>query len=122
MVFARLWSRIGLDFRLAPKRGILRYSRDGVRFSVISGGRKGYRDFEDRVGVTNARRAAKRDMIRDAVKRLPKQIPICGSLARAAGRQQADDCARYGSCAPKARSDVGRRARDATWEKIGRAV
>jgi hypothetical protein len=27
---------------------------------------KAYRDFEDRVGVTSARRGAKRDMIRDA--------------------------------------------------------
>jgi Fic family protein len=35
---------------------------------------KAYRDFEDRVGVTSARRGAKRDMIRDAVKRLPKEF------------------------------------------------
>jgi Fic family protein len=35
---------------------------------------KAYRDFEDRVGVTSARRGAKRDMIRDAVKRLPRQF------------------------------------------------
>ena len=35
---------------------------------------KAYRDFEDRVGVTNAIRGAKRDMIRDAVKTLPRQF------------------------------------------------
>lgn len=35
---------------------------------------KAYRDFEDRVGVTSARRGAKRDMIRDAVNRLPNRF------------------------------------------------
>jgi Fic family protein len=35
---------------------------------------KSYRDFEDRVGVTSARRGAKRDMIRDAVNRLPNRF------------------------------------------------
>src|SRR3954447_25253872 len=32
---------------------------------------KAYRQFEERVGVTTARRGVKRDMIRDAVSRLP---------------------------------------------------
>ena len=35
---------------------------------------KAYRDFEDRVGVTSARRGAKRHMIRDAVNRLPNRF------------------------------------------------
>ena len=43
---------------------------------------KAYRDFEDRVGVTSARRGAKRDMIRDAVARLPNHFRYA-DLARA---------------------------------------
>src|SRR5258708_6135779 len=43
---------------------------------------KAYRDFEDRVGVTSARRGAKRDMIRDAVNRFPNQFPY-GALEQA---------------------------------------
>jgi len=35
---------------------------------------KAYRQFEERVGVTNARRGAKRGMIRDAVSRLPNRF------------------------------------------------
>lgn len=35
---------------------------------------KAYRQFEERVGVTNARRGAKRDMVRDAVNRLPNRF------------------------------------------------
>jgi len=35
---------------------------------------KAYRQFEERVGVTTARRGAKRDMIRDAVTRLPTRF------------------------------------------------
>lgn len=35
---------------------------------------KAYRDFEDRIGVTTARRGAKREMIRDAVQRLPSRF------------------------------------------------
>jgi hypothetical protein len=35
---------------------------------------KAYRQFEERVGVTTARRGAKRDMIRDAVNRLPDRF------------------------------------------------
>ena len=35
---------------------------------------KSYRQFEERVGVTTARRGAKRDMIRDAVTRLPNRF------------------------------------------------
>ena len=35
---------------------------------------KAYRRFEERVGVTTARRGAKRDMIRDAVSRLPNRF------------------------------------------------
>jgi Fic family protein len=35
---------------------------------------KAYRRFEERVGVTTTRRGAKRDMIRDAVSRLPKRF------------------------------------------------
>src|SRR4029079_15709804 len=35
---------------------------------------KAYRRFEERVGLTTARRGAKRDMIRDAVGRLPNRF------------------------------------------------
>ncbi len=35
---------------------------------------KAYQQFEERIGVTNARRGAKRDMIRDAVSRLPERF------------------------------------------------
>lgn len=41
-----------------------------------------YRRFEERVGVTTARRGAKRDMIRDAVTRLPHRFRYA-DLARA---------------------------------------
>jgi Fic family protein len=78
---------------------------------------KAYRDFEDRVGVTSARRGAKRDMIRDAVKRLPKQfryadleraLPAISrpTIARALRELSAERVVRC----------VGR-GRDATWEK-----
>jgi Fic family protein len=40
-----------------------------------------YRTFEERVGVTSARRGAKRDMIIDAVRRLPRQFKY-GDLER----------------------------------------
>src|SRR5205807_1445698 len=43
---------------------------------------KAYRDFEERVGVTSARRGVKRDMIRDAVNRLPNRFRYA-DLARA---------------------------------------
>lgn len=78
---------------------------------------KAYREFEDRVGVTSARRGAKRDMIRDAVKRLPRQfryadlvraVPAVSrpTIARALRELRAEGVIR---CVK-----VGR---DATWEK-----
>jgi len=79
---------------------------------------KAYRDFEDRVGVTSARRGAKRDMIRDAVKRLPKQfryadleraLPAVSrpTIARALRELRAEGAVR---CVKP--------GRDATWEKL----
>ena len=79
---------------------------------------KAYRQFEERVGVTSSRRGAKRDMIRDAVKRLPKRfryadleraLPAVSrpSIARALRELRAEGAIR---CLKP--------GRDATWEKI----
>lgn len=76
-----------------------------------------YRDFEDRVGVTSARRGAKRDMIRDAVNRLPNRfryadlertLPAVSrpTIARALRELRAEGAIRCLSP-----------GRDATWEK-----
>lgn len=83
---------------------------------------KAYRDFEDRVGVTSARRGAKRDMIRDAVNRLPQRfryadleraLPAISrpTIARALRELRAEGAIR---CLKP--------GRDATWEKIASAV
>jgi len=79
---------------------------------------KAYREFEDRVGVTNARRGAKRDMIRDAVKRLPAEfryadlqraLPAVSrpTIARALRELRAEGAIR---CVKP--------GRDATWAKL----
>jgi len=70
---------------------------------------KAYREFEDRVGATGARRGAKRDMIRDVVSRLPDRVPIRGSRTRPASGQSAHDCARA-SRTERARNRAMRRA------------
>ncbi|HLG58627.1 MAG TPA: Fic family protein [Vicinamibacterales bacterium] len=83
---------------------------------------KAYRDFEDRVGVTSARRGAKRDMIRDAVERLPirfryadleRALPAVSrpTIARALRELRAEGAIR---CLNP--------GRDATWEKIRSTV
>jgi Fic family protein len=78
---------------------------------------KAYREFEDRVGTTGAKRGAKRDMIRDIVNRLPNEfryadleraLPAVSrpTIARALRELSAEGVVRC----------VGR-GRDATWEK-----
>jgi Fic family protein len=78
---------------------------------------KAYGQFEERVGVTTARRGAKRDMIRDAVNRLPKRfryadleraVPAVSrpTIARALRELRAEGKVRCLSS-----------GRDATWEK-----
>jgi Fic family protein len=78
---------------------------------------KAYRQFEERVGVTSARRGAKRDMIRDAVNRLPNRfryadleraVPAVSrpTIARALRELRAEGKIRCLSS-----------GRDATWEK-----
>ena len=80
-------------------------------------GVKAYRQFEERVGVTTARRGAKRHMIRDVVSRLPNEfryadleraLPAVSrpTIARALRELNAEGVVRC----------VGR-GRDATWEK-----
>jgi Fic family protein len=79
---------------------------------------KAYRDFEDRVGVTSARRGAKRDMIRDAVKRLPNRFRYA-DLARALPAVSRPTIAR---ALRELRAEGAIRClnpgRDATWEKV----
>jgi len=83
---------------------------------------KAYREFEDRVGTTRAKRGAKRDMIRDVVSRLPNEfryadleraLPAVSrpTIARALRELSAEEVVRC----------VGR-GRDATWEKLPAAV
>jgi len=78
---------------------------------------KAYREFEDRVGATGAKRGAKRDMIRDVVSRLPNEcryadleraLPAVSrpTIARALRELSAEGVVRC----------IGR-GRDATWEK-----
>ena len=80
---------------------------------------KAYRKFDDRVGVTSARRGAKRDMTRDAVNRLPNRfryadleraLPAISrpTIARALRELRAEGAIR---CLKP--------GRDATWGKIG---
>jgi hypothetical protein len=83
---------------------------------------KAYRDFKDRVGVTSARRGAKRDMIRDAVKQLPKQF-------RYADVERAWPAVSRPTIARALRELRGagtirclKPGRDATWEKIDAAI
>ena len=79
---------------------------------------RAYREFEDRVGVTTARRGAKRDMIRDVVHRLPdrfryadlsRALPAVSrpTIARALRELRAEGAVR---CVKP--------GRDATWEKV----
>ena len=79
---------------------------------------KAYREFEDRVGVTSARRGAKRDMIRDAVKRLPTRFRYA-DLERALPAVSRPTIARAlrGLRAEGAIRCV-KPGRDATWEKL----
>lgn len=81
---------------------------------------KAYRDFEDRVGVTSARRGAKRDMIRDAVKRLPNRFRYA-DLERALPAVSRPTIAR---ALRELRAEGAIRClkpgRDATWERIDR--
>jgi Fic family protein len=78
---------------------------------------KAYRDFEDRVGVTSARRGVKRDMIRDAVTRLPTRFRYA-DLARALPAVSRPTIAR---ALRELRAEGAVRCmkpgRDATWEK-----
>lgn len=78
---------------------------------------KAYRDFEDRVGVTSARRGAKRDMIRDAVSRLPNRFRYA-DLERALPAVSRPTIAR---ALRELRAEGAIRClnpgRDATWEK-----
>lgn len=80
---------------------------------------KAYREFEDRVGVTSARRGAKRDMIRDAVNRLPNRFRYA-DLERALPAISRPTIAR---ALRELRGEGAVRCvkggRDATWEKIG---
>jgi Fic family protein len=82
---------------------------------------KAYRDFEDRVGVTGARRGAKRNMIRDAVNRLPNHFRYA-DLERALPAVSRPTIAR---ALRELRSEGAVRCvkpgRDATWEKTRRS-
>jgi len=78
---------------------------------------KAYRNFEERVGVTNARRGAKRDMIRHAVGRLPNRFRYA-DLERALPAISRPTIAR---ALRELRTEGAIRCvkpgRDATWEK-----
>src|SRR4051812_25154866 len=78
---------------------------------------KAYRQFEERVGVTTARRGAKRDMIRDAVTRLPNRFRYA-DLERALPAVSRPTIAR---ALRELRAEGAIRClkpgRDATWEK-----
>jgi Fic family protein len=78
---------------------------------------KAYREFEDRVGTTGAKRGAKRDMIRDVVSRLPNEF-------RYADLERALPAVSRPTIARALRELTGEgvvrcvgRGRDATWEK-----
>jgi Fic family protein len=79
---------------------------------------KAYQEFETRVGVTTAKRGAKRDMIRDVVTRLPDEFRYA-DLERAlpAVSRPTIARARRQLSAERVVRCVGR-GRDATWEKL----
>src|ERR671934_362416 len=80
---------------------------------------KAYHQFEERVGVTTARRGAKRDMIRDAVNRLPNRFRYA-DLERALPAVSRPTIAR---ALRELRAEGAIRClkpgRDAAWQKIG---
>jgi Fic family protein len=80
---------------------------------------KAYREFEARVGLTTAKRGAKRDMIRDVVRRLPTNFRYA-DLERALPAVSRPTIARAlrALAAERVVRCVGR-GRDATWEKLG---
>ena len=80
-----------------------------------------YREFEDRVGTTSARRGAKRDMIRDVVKGLPDEF-------RYADLERALPAVSRPTIARALRELTGEglvrcvgRGRDATWDKLDKS-
>lgn len=78
---------------------------------------KAYRQFEERVGVTNARRGAKRDMIRDAVTRLPDRFRYA-DLARTLPAVSRPTIARaLRELRVEGAIRCVKPGRDATWEK-----
>jgi Fic family protein len=78
---------------------------------------KAYRQFEERVGVTNARRGAKRDMIRDAVNRLPNRFRYA-DLERALPAISRPTIARaLRELRVEGTITCVKPGRDATWEK-----
>src|SRR5438093_10663642 len=101
-----------------PGQSLAAWSGDFVGVMLV----KAYRDFEDRVGVTSARRGAKRDMIRDAVHRLPNRFRYA-DLERALPAVSQPTIAR---ALRELRAEGAIRClkpgRDATWEKIERVV
>jgi Fic family protein len=79
---------------------------------------KAYRGFEDRVGVTGARRGAKRDMIRDAVNRLPNRFRYA-DLERALPAVSRPTIARaLRELRIQGTIRCLKPGRDATWEKV----
>jgi Fic family protein len=78
---------------------------------------KAYREFEERVGVTSAKRGAKRDMTRDAVNRLPNRFRYA-DLARALPAVSRPTIARgLRELRGEGAIRCAKRGRDATWEK-----
>lgn len=83
---------------------------------------KAYRDFEDRVGVTSARRGAKRDMIRAAVHRLPNRFRYA-DLERALPAVSRPTIARaLRELRVEGAIRCVKPGRDATWEKTSSEV
>lgn len=78
---------------------------------------RAYRQLEERVGVTNARRGAKRDMIRDAVNRLPNRFRYA-DLERALPAVSRPTIARaLRELRVEGAIRCVKPGRDATWEK-----
>lgn len=80
---------------------------------------KAYRDFEQRVGVVTSQRGAKREMVGDAIARLPNQFQIgdiqraCPTVSRPTINRVLAELKQVG----RVRCIKG--GRDALWEKLG---
>jgi hypothetical protein len=81
--------------------------------------RSAYREFEDRVGVVSAVRGFRREMIFDAVKRLPSEFRFADVERACPGVSRPTINRALGELRQSGRIELARAGRDAAWRKLG---